>query len=54
MSNNRSNVPVLSLVAGLMCLGAAVALPALWIKIVLSVAGFAGLIVGIIGIVRMK
>ncbi|XID93720.1 hypothetical protein ACF3MZ_04085 [Paenibacillaceae bacterium WGS1546] len=54
MSNHRSNVPVLSLVAGLMCLGASVALPMLGIKIALSVAGIAGLVVGIIGIVRMK
>jgi len=52
--SNRSNVPVLALVAGLMCLGFSIAIPPMWLKIVASVAGFAGLFVGIRGIIRMK
>jgi surface polysaccharide O-acyltransferase-like enzyme len=52
--NKRSNAPVMFLVAGLLCLGFSMALPLLWLKIVLSVAGFAGLILGIVGIKRMK
>lgn len=52
--NKRSNAPVMFLVAGLLCLGFSMVLPPLWLKIVLSVAGFAGLILGIVGIKRMK
>ena len=52
--NNRSNAPVLFLVTGLLCLGFSIALPLLWLRIIFSVAGFAGLILGIIGIKRMK
>ena len=52
--NKRSNVPVLSLVAGLLCLGFSMALAPMWLRVALSVAGFACIAVGIVGIVRMK
>ncbi len=52
--NKRSNAPVMYLVIGLLCLGFSISLPLLWLKIVFSVAGFAGLVLGIVGIIRMK
>ncbi|MFC4600040.1 hypothetical protein [Cohnella hongkongensis] len=52
--NERSNAPVMFLVAGLLGLGFSIALPFLWLKIVFSVVGFVGLILGIVGIKRMK
>ena len=42
------------LVIGLLGLGFSIAFPLLWLKIVFSVIGFAGIILGIVGIARMK
>jgi len=52
--SQRSNFPVMSLVVGLMCLGFSMAIPPMWLKIVSSVAGFVGVILGVRGIIRMK
>jgi len=54
LNNRRSNVPVMALVIGLLSFGFSIAFSALWLRIVLSVIGFAGLIIGVIGIKRMK
>ncbi|QJD81956.1 hypothetical protein [Cohnella herbarum] len=52
--SNRSNFPVIALVGGLMCMGLSIALTSLALTIVFSVAGFAGIALGIRGIIRMK
>jgi hypothetical protein len=52
--NKRSNYPAMSLIIGLMCLGLSIIPTPIWVRIILSFVGFAGLIIGILGIKRMK
>jgi hypothetical protein len=52
--NKRSNVPAMSLILGLMCLGLTFTSTPLWFRVTLSVVGFAAIIIGIRGIKRMK